>query len=118
MKKLAFVIEDNNDISNLFFRALIEADFQVEMISRGEVALARLQHERPTLVILDLHLPDVSGETLLAYIRTAEHLKDTKVIIATADAMLGELHGHKADLLLEKPISYAQMRDFAMRFKD
>lgn len=118
MKKLAFVIEDNNDVSNLFFRALVEAEFQVEIISRGETALARLEKESPTLVILDMHLPDINGATLLAFIRTREHLKDTKVIIATADAMLGELHGHKADLLLEKPISYAQMRDFARRFSE
>jgi CheY-like chemotaxis protein len=116
MKNLAFVIEDNNDISNLFFRALVEAGFLVEIISNGEVALARLEKESPTLIILDMHLPEVSGATLLTYIRTTEHLKDTKVVIATADAQLGELHSHKADLLLEKPITFSQLRDLAMRF--
>lgn len=117
MKKLAFIIEDNDDISNLFSRALVEANFHAEIISDGKTALTRLEKESPALVILDMHLPDINGATLLTYIRAKEHLKETKVIVATASADSGELHHLKADLFLQKPVTFSQMRDFAVRFK-
>ena len=117
MKNLAFVIEDNKEISELFSRALTVAGFQVEAICDGAIAQIRLEKESPTLVILDMHLPGVNGDILLTEIRTKEHLKETKVIIATADAMLGEIYNDKADLVLEKPITFSQVTDFAIRFK-
>ena len=64
-----------------------------------------------------MHIPEVNGGDILTYIRAKEHLKETKVIIATADAQLGEFHSNRADLLLQKPVSFSQMRDFAERFK-
>lgn len=117
MKNLAFVVEDNMDLSNLFSRALTCAGFQVEAICDGAQALSRLEETSPTLVVLDLHLPNVNGATLLDHIRGREHLAETKIIVATADASLGEYHQEKADLLLEKPIGFSLMRDLAERFR-
>ena len=117
MKNLAYIIEDNNDISHFFSRALATVGYQTEVISNGKVAILRLEKESPSLVILDMHIPEVDGGDILTYIRAKEHLKETKVIIATADARLGEFHNNRADLLLQKPVSFSQIRDFAERFK-
>ena len=117
MAYLAFVIEDHVDVSLLYLRALVEAGFQPAIIRDGEEAMARLAKENPALVILDLHVPKVSGETILDYIRSQERLKQTKVIIATGDARYSEADYPKADLFLLKPITYSQMMDFADRFK-
>jgi CheY-like chemotaxis protein len=117
MVNLAFVIEDNKDISNLFSRALASAGFQVEAIYDGAKAQTRLKEESPTLVVLDMHLPNVNGITLFNQIRANEHLNETKVIIATADATMGKCNNDQADLFLQKPITFSQMRDFAERLK-
>jgi CheY-like chemotaxis protein len=117
MSNLAFVIEDNKDISDLFSRALISAGFQVEPIFDGAIAQSRLEEESPSLVVLDMHMPNVNGAILFSQIRAGGHLKETKVIIATADAMMGECHKDQADLLLQKPVTFSQMRDFAMRLR-
>ena len=117
MEHIAFVIEDNPDISNLFSRALVAAGFQVSIISDGKEAILRLKEESPSLIVLDMNMPYIDGGTVLAYIRATKHLKETKVIIATADAQFGEIHHHKADLFLQKPITFSQMRDFAERCK-
>jgi DNA-binding response OmpR family regulator len=99
MRELAFVIEDNKDISDLFSRALASAGFQVETIDDGAKAQIRLKEERPALVVLDMHLPNVTGTTLFNQIRDNERLNETRVIIATADATMGECHNNQADLL-------------------
>ncbi len=64
-----------------------------------------------------MHIPEIGGGDILTFIRAKEHLKETKVIIATADAQLGELYNNRADLLLLKPVSFSQIRDLAERFK-
>ncbi len=116
MKNMAFVVEDDIDISNLFSRALTSAGFQVEAIGDGVEALARLDKNSPRLIVLDLHLPKIDGITLLNHILNKEHLTGTKIIVATADAVLGEYHRERVDLLLEKPVVFSQMRDLAGRF--
>lgn len=116
MENLAFVIEDNLGLSSIFSRALIAAGFQVESIYDGAIAQQRLKEASPRLVTLDMHLPHVDGATLLTQIRSEVHLKGTIVIVTTADSSLGEFNNHKADLLLEKPVSFSQLRDLSARY--
>jgi DNA-binding response OmpR family regulator len=117
MENLAFVIEDDEDLSKIFTEALLAAGYQVETIGDGAVAEQRLKEVVPEIVILDLRLPNVEGGTLLAQIRADERLKATRVIIATADALLGEYYNAQADLVLVKPISYIQLRDLTARYR-
>ena len=117
MENLVFVIEDDEDLSRIFTQALKAAGYQVEAIRDGAIAQQRLKEATPELIILDMHLPNVDGAALLDQIHADERLKTTRVILATADALLGEYHSQKADLVLVKPISFAQLRDLTARYK-
>ncbi len=117
MKSIAFVIEDDADLSRIFSDALKAAGFEVEAIRDGESAQKRLQEAVPYLVILDMHLPHVDGGELLRQIRADERLKETRVIITTADALLGDYYREQADLALVKPVSFSQLRDLTARYK-
>jgi len=117
MENIAFVIEDDPDLSNIFTKALAAAGFQVETIGDGAIAQQRLKEVNPDLIILDMHLPHIDGAELLAQIRADERLKDIPVIITTADALLGDYHRNTADLVLVKPISFSQLRDLTIRYK-
>lgn len=116
-KSLALVIEDDMDLSLIFSEALQAAGFEVEIISDGGQASARLKEVAPSVVVLDLHLPHVSGEELLQQIRDDARLNDARVILATADPVMGEALAGSADLVLIKPISFNQLRDLATRLK-
>ncbi|MBU1879128.1 MAG: response regulator [Chloroflexi bacterium] len=112
----ALVIEDQQDLAFMFSQALQAAGFQTEIIADGQVALARLAQEpAPILVVLDLHLPGVSGVTILQHIRATPRLAPTPVIIATADPRMAEPLDTQVDLILLKPISFRQLRDLAIR---
>lgn len=112
---LALVIEDDFDASLIFSKALQAAGHQVEVIRAGDLAVQRLGEIIPHLVILDLHLPEVDGTEILKQIRADERLAKTRVIIVTADARMAEPIRDEADLVLLKPATYSQVRDFALR---
>ena len=114
---LALIIEDDPKLAHIFGEALRAAEFETEIIKEGDSALARLAVTIPAVVVLDLHLPEVSGETILHQIRADERLTGTSVMIATADPYLAETLRSQADLVLIKPISFGQLRDLAKRLR-
>lgn len=116
----ALVIEDEIPLAGIFAKALQYAGFLTEELYDGQEALEWLQVTTtiPALVLIDFHLPLVTGRDLLRYIRSDIRYAKTRVIMATSDpaAMAGEAE-KKADLILLKPISYTQLRDLASRFR-
>jgi CheY-like chemotaxis protein len=114
-RPLALVIEDDAQLSDVFFIAL-QSEFETVVITDGREALERLKHLQPAIVILDLNLPGVSGSVILTQIRQDERLTKTRVILATADDRQAELLDHQADIVLLKPISPFQLRTLATRF--
>jgi len=114
-KPLAFIIEDDEDLSIIFSEALNAAGFQTQMIRDGRLALEQLMESKPKVVILDMHLPGLSGLEILKYIRTDERLALTNVVVTTADAVMAEQVRDIADLALIKPITFGQLRDLSAR---
>ena len=114
---LAFVIEDDESHAELYSEALQKAGFEVEVFPDGQEALSRLADAIPSLVVLDLHLPHVSGSDILNYIRSDTRLVKTRVVVASADPQMASFLREKADLVLIKPISYFQLRELAARLR-
>ena len=114
---LALIIEDDDKLSRIFAEALQQAEFVIEIIEDGNTALKRLAETVPAIVVLDLHLPYVSGDKILRQIRADERLAKTRVILATADALMAESLRQDSDLVLLKPISFMQLRDLASRLR-
>ena len=117
MKNLALVIEDDEDLSAIFVKAMEAAGYQVEAILDGQLAEKRLKQAAPRIIVLDMHLPHVDGATLLKQIHANPNFKDTKIILATADNVLAEIYRDKANIVLIKPITFSQLRDLSARFK-
>lgn len=116
-RHLALVVEDEAELAEIFARALAEAGFVSEITIDGDAALSWLSSTKPDLVILDLALPGAQGEDILDHIRTDPRLADTKVIVATAYGELAEPLKEKADVVLIKPIGFAQLRELAARLR-
>lgn len=119
MSDLALIIEDDEDLASIFAEALRGVGFEVEIIADGHAAQERLKHgTTPFLILLDMHLPHVSGADLLTnHIKKEEKLAKTIVIITTADARMGEAYNEQVDFVMIKPISFVQLRDLTRRLK-
>src|SRR5262245_48019537 len=100
MENFALVIEDDQDLSNIFVKALEAAGFTVGAIHDGRVAEKRLQETKPRVIVLDIHLPHVDGGTLLKQIHASEALENSKIILTTADNVLAEMYRDKATIVL------------------
>ena len=114
---LALVIEDDQDLSEIFTKALEAAGFEVETIHDGEVARQRLASVVPNVIVLDMHLPHVDGATLLKQIHADQRLEKVRIIIATADNVQAEFYRNQATIVMIKPISFSQLRDISARLK-
>jgi CheY-like chemotaxis protein len=117
MRHVALVVEDDADLAAIFAEALQSAGFEPEVIRDGAVAQRRMKEVVPDIVILDLHLPNVDGSSLLHQIRADGTLKETIVIVSTADALMGEIYRDVADIVLIKPVSFTQLRDLSSRLR-
>jgi len=119
MGELALIIEDDEDLANIFAEALRGVGFEVEHVADGQKGQERLSKEPiPYLLLLDMHLPHVSGGDLLTkVIKQDERFDNTTVIITTADARMGEAYTDQVDFVLVKPISFVQLRDLTARLK-
>jgi CheY-like chemotaxis protein len=116
-KPLAFIIEDDLRLNNIF-RLTLEADFEIRSIMDGAQAIEQLNQTSPALIVLDMNLPGASGQEILGHIRSQKRLKDTKIIMATADALQADLFEHMVDLVLLKPVSPVQLHELAVRIKN
>ena len=110
---LALIIEDHDLMVEICRIALEHAQFEVEVVQDGQLALDRLATITPALILLDLHLPNVSGEQVLDYIRATEHLSRTQVILTTADIPRAKELQHRVDFILEKPFSFFALYELA-----
>ena len=102
---LAFVIEDDATFAETCERALKSAGFEVETFSDGRTGYDRLAVEpAPRLVLLDMHLPEVSGNEITWELWF--NLQDSSIIIITADTEMAAIYQNKdgVDDVLIKPI--------------
>jgi CheY-like chemotaxis protein len=116
-KPLAFIVEDNQDTVVIFQKALELAGYEVKVALDGAVAQKQLGVIVPALIILDLHMPNVSGDVLLKQVRADERLESTRVFLATADANMASHLRDQAELVLLKPIGFSQLKELAERFR-
>lgn len=105
-------IEDN--LSNLqLIRRVLAQRPQVKLISamQGQMGLDLAREHRPSLILLDLHLPDIPGEEVLRRLQGDAETKEIPVVVISADATQGQikrLAAAGARAYLTKPLDIPQ----------
>lgn len=112
----AFIVEDDPLVAELFQRALQDAGYQAEILESGHKAQARLVFTSPDLILLDLHLPNLSGEVVLRQVRGQQRLERTRILVATGDREAAQGFADLADEVLIKPVGYEQLRQLAEQY--
>ena len=82
MTKIA-IVEDDPVISQMY-RMKFEADgFDVQLADNGTKGVALVEHFQPDILLLDIQMPEMSGDEALIAIRKQPWGKDIPVIILT-----------------------------------
>lgn len=102
------VVDDETDIVKLVRYNLAQEGFEVICASSGEAALEMVSKEKPSLVVLDLMLPGISGLKVCKRIKGDPATKAVQVVMLTAkgedsDIVTGIEAG--ADDYVTKPFS-------------
>jgi two-component system phosphate regulon response regulator PhoB len=102
------VVDDEPDILALVTYHLARAGYRISTATTGTEALQAAREEQPSLVVLDLMLPELSGFEVLERMRGDKALAETPVLMLTArrdepDRVKGLSLG--ADDYLVKPFS-------------
>jgi CheY-like chemotaxis protein len=115
VKGFVLIIEDDTDLGKAVVDVLEMLDFETELVSDGGLAFDRIVARMPDVVLLDLHLPEVSGVAILNQIRADVRLTHLKVVIVTADSLRADAISDKADFILLKPYSISQLSSLITR---
>jgi len=86
MNSLVLVVEDNK--INLYLTTFIleEAGHQVLSATSGAEALELARAQPPALILLDLHIPGVSGFDVAKELRSWSTMRDVPIVAISADA--------------------------------
>lgn len=75
------IVEDNTSLSDIYKTRLEMNGYNCFAAFDGEEALAIIEREQPALVLLDLMVPKIAGDQILATMRANEWGKDVRVYI-------------------------------------
>ena len=103
------VVEDEGSLADSLRYNLEREGFAVSVAADGQTALTRFREEQPSLVILDLMLPELSGLDVCRAIRAASSVP---IIIVTAkDSEADKVTGLEigADDYVTKPFSIREL---------
>ncbi len=77
------IIEDDIAISQMY-RLKFETDgYDVQTAENGKLGLELVEQFKPAIILLDLMMPEMTGDKMLAELRAKPWGKDIKVIILT-----------------------------------
>ena len=77
------IVEDDQAISQMY-RFKFEAEgYEVETAENGKLGLELIEKMKPDIVLLDLMMPEMNGDEVLAKMRATAWGKDIKVVILT-----------------------------------
>lgn len=107
VRKVLIADDEQNIVISIEFLMKREG-FQVLIANDGEDALAKVQSERPDLVLLDVMMPKKNGYEVCQSIKSDPTLASTKVLMLTAkgrDTEVAKGLAIGADAYMTKPFS-------------
>jgi two-component system, chemotaxis family, chemotaxis protein CheY len=110
------IVEDDDDLRELFAEVLRSERHSVVCASNGQEALALLEKMQPCLVLLDMMMPVMSGGELLQKLDRSKRLEDTPIVVVSAIAEQTQAESPGACRYMQKPIELGALLEVAREF--
>ncbi len=95
-------------------RILAVRKHEIIHASEGEAGLQAAIDDKPDIILLDLGLPDMDGQTLMSFIKRVPDLKDVPVVAVTAwpeDTAKKMAEAYGCNGFISKPINARTFSD-------
>jgi two-component system cell cycle response regulator DivK len=106
--KRVLVVEDNELNLKLFCDLLKANGFLVDPVRDARLALDHARSKTPDLIVLDIHMPHISGLELIDLFKNDDMLKRIPIMAVTAYAAKAEedrIRHAGADAFVSKPVT-------------
>ena len=89
-KVLVLVVEDDVILANMYTQKLETENYGVEVCYDGAEGYEKIKLDKPSVVIMDLLMPNMNGFEVLQKVKADEKLKNTPIILLSNVAAPGE----------------------------
>jgi threonine synthase len=98
------IVDDEPNVRTLIRRILqSQGNYQLSEASNGKDAIEMINREKPSLILLDLMMPDMDGFQVMDALQTKKETKDIPIIVITAKELTPaenkRLKGHIQSLM-------------------
>ncbi len=112
------VVDDDPDVLDVTSTLLEGEGYSVARACNGREALEALPQIRPHLVLLDLMMPVMDGQTFCARMRQGEH-RETPILVMSADhAGARKAREMRVEAFLGKPFDVYELLDHVRRLAE
>jgi two-component system chemotaxis response regulator CheY len=84
MNKTIMIVEDDQSFHDLYTEMLEETDYEITHAYDGDDALSKLEEKKPYLIILDMLLDMMTGDTFFLYLKGMPEYTSIPVIIVSS----------------------------------
>ncbi|WP_420644129.1 response regulator [Candidatus Leptofilum sp.] len=112
--KTILQIEDNHANRLLVERVLEPHNYRLLHAADGETGVALALEETPDLILVDMGLPDVDGQTVVTLLKQIPEMKNIPIVAITAwpaDKALEMAQRYGCDGCITKPINVKSFAD-------
>ena len=83
-EKIILVVDDDTTSLKLAEK-ILEQDYRVALVNKGELVFSYLEKNSPDLILLDLNMPETDGFEVIKRLKADERYKEIPVIFLTAN---------------------------------
>ena len=113
------IVEDNNECRDLVAKLINRIGYEVIEADSGKEAIGKACEMLPDLILMDMSLPDMTGDKIIARLKANPATRDIPLII-TAALLERTVRNHAlragAAEILEKPFSIPTLREVLDRY--
>lgn len=110
--KNILVVEDDTDLRLALTRALEAVGYQVREAADGQAGLAAITEQRPDLILLDLLMPQMSGQDMMHKVEELPGGVDIPVLVLT-NLEMGDKHVQQ--ISRNRPTWYLTKSDWTLQ---
>lgn len=112
-KQMILIVDDQRDSGVVLERLLQHAGHEALSVTGGAEAIATLHIRKPSLMILDVRMPEMDGMTVLRTIREHDEWEDVRVVMFSAEPLCATMIEAKrlgaVDFLVKGSISFTTL---------
>ncbi len=108
-QKNILIVEDDYNLGKIYTLSLEHAGYKTVLNKDGKDVLAMIEKHNPDLLILDVHVPYSWGPDTIKALRDNPEKADIKILVTTADIMVGQTLRGQEERVLIKPVQVARL---------